>query len=222
MPQAEKVPVLSTVPIMLRLTVALVTSLPVKVEVEMPVRPSEMPKTSGELVWLMPLTVFWVICMLFSKPTRMPVFATLFGEAVLMRVCVVGLPVFLLPAFAPCEKMPNCVLLRLLFWMVLLLLFVPVLDVLIVLLPEPMPNNVCVLPLPATFRFLIVLLVAPSVPLLCIQTTADDVPVLVLVIVRLRSVPVPPIEPSIVTRSAAFKRINAPLLVPEIARAAPV
>src|SRR2546421_2711513 len=148
--------------------------------------------------------------MLFSKPTRMPVFATLFGEAVLMRFCVMVLPVFLLPAFAPCEKMPNCVLLTLLFWMVLLLLFVPVLDVLIVLLPEPMPNNVCVLPLPATFRFLIVLVVAPSVLLLCIQTTAEDVPALLLVMVRLRSVPAPPIEPSSVTLSAAFRRMSAP------------
>jgi len=48
------------------------------------------------------------------------------------------------------------------------------------------------LELPTTFRFLMVLYVAPSVPLLCSQMAAVVVPVAATVIVMLRSVPVPP------------------------------
>src|SRR6267142_115064 len=113
----------------------------------------------------------------------------------------------------------------LLFWIVFELLPVPVLVILIVLLPEPIPTSVpavAVKVVPTTFRFLIVSLVAPSAPLLCSHTTADEVPAFVLVIVKLRSVPVPPMEPSRVMRSAAFRRTNAPENDPVIARAAPV
>ena len=115
-------------------------------------------------------------------------------------------------------------MLTLLFWIVLRLLFDPRLDVLTVELPAPMPNSVVVFAWPTTFKFLIVSLEAPSVPLLCSQITAPVVDVDESVIVRLRSVPVPLIEPSIVTRSAAFSRMNpltgAVVLVMD--RAAPV
>src|SRR6266851_1757848 len=105
----------------------------------------------------------------------------------------------------------------------LLLLPVPKLEMLIVLLPDPIPTNVPVSPLPTTFRFWILLLVAPFEPRLCTHMTADAVPLLVLVMVRLWSAPfTPPMEPSMVTRSAAFKRINAPEVEPVIARGATV
>ena len=101
----------------------------------------------------------------------------------------------------------------LLFWIVFVLLLVPRLDRLteaVPVVPIPIPINVVVLALPTMLQFLTVLLVAPSVPFDCSQTTADVAPVFASVIVRLRSVPVPPIEPSIVTRSAALSRIKPP------------
>src|ERR1700758_1945644 len=97
--------------------------------------------------------------------------------------------------------MPYCVFLILLFWNVLLLLPVPRLETLIpvVALPEPIPNKVCVLPLPTMFRFLTTLLVAASAVLVvCSQITALLALVLALVIVRSRD-DVPLLEPSIVT-----------------------
>ena len=56
------------------------------------------------------------------------------------------------------------------------------------------------------------------------QITAETVPVFASVIVRLRSVPVPPSDPSMVTRSAAFRRMNPPVgaVVLVMARATPV
>ena len=107
--------------------------------------------------------------------------------------------------------MPYCTLLMLLLWIRFPLLPVPVLAVPTVALPEPMPISVVVLLFPATFRFLTVLLVAPSDPLLCSQMTAVLVPVAVRFTVRLRSLPVPFREPSIVIRSAAFRRMNPPV-----------
>ena len=84
-PQAEKVPVLRTEPIIFFVTVALVTSLPVKVLVEIPVVPSEIPNTSGKLVCAIPPTLLAEMVMLFSNPTRIPIVATLLGETVLTR-----------------------------------------------------------------------------------------------------------------------------------------
>src|SRR5262245_22367649 len=120
--------------------------------------------------------------------------------------------------------MPYCALLMLLFWIVLELLFDPRLEAETVELPSPMPMSVVAVLLPATFRFLIVLLVAPSAPLLWSHTTAVVVAVEPSLIVRLRSVPTPPSDPSIVTRSAAFRRTKPPegVTVLVIVRAAPV
>src|SRR5882672_6301666 len=96
---------------------------------------------------------------------------------------------------------------------------------LIVLLPDPMPKRVpfTAAPnvlLPTTFRFLTVLFVAPSAPLLCSQMTAEEVPAFVLVIVMSRVAPAPPAEPSIVTRSAAFRRMRDVADEPVIRRTA--
>src|SRR5438477_11170060 len=118
--------------------------------------------------------------------------------------------------------MPYCVLLMLQFWIVLLLLPVPRLDVLMVLLPEPTPNSVCVFPLPTRLTFLTVLLVAASAPpVVWSQTSAEEVPALVFVIVRSRD-DVPALDPSIVMKSAPFRTINPLALVPVIAAVTPV
>src|SRR4029079_9571297 len=120
--------------------------------------------------------------------------------------------------------MPYCALLMLLFWIVLALLFVPRLVALTVAPPMPMPMSVVAVLLPATFRFLIVFEGAPSVPLLWSHTTAVVVAVDPSLSVRLRSVPTPPSDPSMVTRSAALRRRNPPdgVTVLVIVRAAPV
>src|ERR1043166_624163 len=110
--------------------------------------------------------------------------------------------------------MPYWVLLMLLFWNVLLLLPVPRLVTLIVVPPEPTPNNVVVLLLPTRLRFFTTLFVAASAPaVVCNQMTADDVPVLVFVIVMSRD-DVPLLEPSIVTQSEPFRMTRALALDP--------
>ena len=110
--------------------------------------------------------------------------------------------------------MPYCVLLMLLFRIVLLLFAVPPLVRLIVLLPEPTPNRVVVLLFPTRLTFLIVLLVAGSLStVVCSQTTADEVPESVLVIVRSRE-ELPAFEPSMVTKSAPFRMMTALALAP--------
>src|SRR5436309_1488227 len=76
--------------------------------------------------------------------------------------------------------------------------------------PLKIPNNVVVALLPVIVQFLIVLLLALSAAEgVESQITADDVPVFVLVMAMLRALPVPPFEPSIVTRSAPFSLIRA-------------
>src|ERR1043166_9401176 len=100
------------------------------------------------------------------------------------------------------------------FWNVLLLFPVPRLAVLIVLLPEPTPNSVYVLPLPTRFTFFTTLLVAPSAVAVCSQITADDVPVFVFVIVRSRVVPPTVFEPSMMIQSAPFSVNKAVALEP--------
>src|SRR5262245_14760768 len=89
--------------------------------------------------------------------------------------------------------------------------------------PTNTPAKVVVVALPDRTRFLIVFDVAPSDAVgLCSPITAEAVPVFVFVIVRLLSVPDPPSDPSIVTRSAPFSLISAPVAEPVIARGAPV
>src|SRR5918911_89593 len=106
------------------------------------------------------------------------------------------------------------------FCMVFELLPVPVLVMLMVLLPEPMPIKVVVLLLPTATTFLMVLLVAPSEPADCSQTTADEVPVLLLLIVRSRvaatAVSDPAFVPSIVTQSAPLRTKTALALEPKM------
>src|SRR4051794_28731943 len=114
--------------------------------------------------------------------------------------------------------MPNCVLLIFRFWNVLLLFPAPALVMLIVLLPEPAPINVpavAVVVVPTRLTFLTTLLVAPSAPLLWSQTTAEEAPALVFVIVRSRDA-VLLLEPSIVTKSAPFRMKRALALDPEM------
>src|SRR5437764_12466003 len=88
--------------------------------------------------------------------------------------------------------------------------------------PLKIPISVVVAALPLMTQFLMVLLVAPSVAVaLASQITAEDVPVFVLAIVKLRSVP-PLVEPSIVTRSAPLSLMRPEVEEPEIVRCAPV
>ena len=95
--------------------------------------------------------------------------------------------------------MPNCTVVMLLFWILLLSLRVPELALPITLLPKPMPTSVVALALPTMFRFLIVLFVVGlAVPTVWPQTTALVVPMLVLVSVMSRLEP-PELEPSTVT-----------------------
>lgn len=111
-----------------------------------------------------------------------------------------------------------------LFTKALLLLPFPKLVVEMVDDPEPMPKSILPGALPAILQFLITLLVAPSTPLFWSQTTAEDVLVLLFTIPKSRVAAlggqtvfaVLPIEPSIVTKSAPFNRIKAPVLVPEM------
>src|SRR5205085_5298842 len=94
---------------------------------------------------------------------------------------------------------------------------------LIVLLPAPVPTSVAgvaVVLVPTTFKFLIVLLVAPSVPLLSTQMMAEDVPVFVLVTVMSRDgakgdEPTA-LEPLIVMNSAPLRKMIALALEPPI------
>src|SRR5207237_408098 len=124
--------------------------------------------------------------------------------------------------------MPYCVLLMLQLRTVLLLLPLPALVMLMVLLPEPMPMSVCVLPLPTAFTFSMTLLVAPSVPLLSNQTTAEDVPVFVLVMVRSRDPATvgasseAAFEPSNVTKSAPLRKMIALALEPLMEGVTPI
>src|SRR5476649_1829058 len=98
------------------------------------------------------------------------------------------------------------------FWNRLLLFPVPVLEILIVLLPEPTPIKVPAVPVvlvPTRFTFLTVMLVAASAPaVVWSQMTAEEVPALLFVIVRSRD-EVPAFEPSMVMKSAPLKMINA-------------
>src|ERR1044071_3254205 len=101
--------------------------------------------------------------------------------------------------------MPQRTLVMTLFINVLPSLFAPSLVVLIVVPAERMPNVSLVdadwSTLQAMLQFLMVLPDAPRpLPRLDSQMAAVPVAVLVLVMVRLRSVP-PPVEPSIVRRS---------------------
>src|SRR5262245_22691899 len=123
--------------------------------------------------------------------------------------------------------MPYWHLLMLLPWIVLLLLFVPRLEALtdvVPVLPMPMPISVVAVEFPTMLRLRIVLSCAPSEPLLCSQTTAEVVPVLASLIVRLRVVPTPLRAPLRVTRSAALRRMKPPAgaVVLVIVRAVPV
>ena len=105
------------------------------------------------------------------------------------------------------------------FWKVLLLLLVPVLVMLMVLLPEPTPIRVpavAVTLVPTRLTFLTVLVVAlVGVAEVWSHTTAEDVPVLVLVMVKLRE-EVPALEPSIVTKLAPLTMMMAVVLEPLI------
>src|SRR6185295_13297264 len=85
----------------LRLTRAFVTSLPVVVDDEEVVNPSEIPHVDCVAPDRLP-TEFSLIVMLFSKATKMP-FVALFGEALLIRFWVIRFPVFLVAMLAPDE-----------------------------------------------------------------------------------------------------------------------
>ena len=104
-PTAENVPLLTTLPITLLVIVALVTSFPVVVVAENPLcrNPALIPTTSGELVWDIPEILFPEIVMPSSNPTSIPPTPTLFGEAVLIRLLLITVPLFLLAALAPVE-----------------------------------------------------------------------------------------------------------------------
>ena len=116
--------------------------------------------------------------------------------------------------------------------MLILLLLIPRLEALIVADPAPMPIRVCVLPLPAILQFITVLFCAELEPsaTVCIQITAEDVPMLLLIMVRSRladtagqtELTVLPKEPSIVTLSAPFSVIKPAAAVPETDLATPV
>ena len=98
-----------------------------------------------------------------------------------------------------------------LFLIVFALLFVPRLERLTVELPIPIPNSVVVLLLPTTLRFFIELPLAEFGDAVCSHTTAPVVLVLVSEMVMLRSVPVPPLEPSMVTFEVPFRRMKPPV-----------
>ena len=84
-PDAENVPVLRTEPIVFLVTVALVTSFPVNVVVEIEKPPKPIPTTSGELVKAISEILLPEIVMPFSKPVTIPPLAVLLGATVLMR-----------------------------------------------------------------------------------------------------------------------------------------
>ena len=72
---------------------------------------------------------------------------------------------------------------------------------------EPTPTNVVALLLPTILTFLTTLFVAPSDPVaVCIQITAEAVPVFVLVIVRSRDEPPTVFDPSMTIQSAPLRR----------------
>ena len=143
------------------------------------------------------------------------------------------MPLFLFAALAPCEIIPNCVLLILLLIKELLLFPVPKVPVEIVEEPEPTPTNVVVLLLPTRLQFLIVLLVAAGVvpvAAVCNQITALEVPVLVCI--KVKSLDADEAgqtvlavlfnEPSMITLSAPFILIKPPAFDPVTERATPV
>ena len=106
----------------------------------------------------------------------------------------------------------------------LLLLPVPREVILIDELPLPTPNNVVVFELPVRMQFITVLLVAASDPFVCIHTIAEEVPVLLLTMVRSllaatggqTVLVVDPTDPSMMTLSAPFRRMMAVVLLPDM------
>lgn len=206
-PAAEKVLVCWMVPRTFPVTVALLTSLPpaARVLVQAMRPPSEMPKTSFDEVETIPpmaLPVTW-------RPSSNEAMIAPLPRAsvpVLFRTFpVITVPVFLFATLAPWEAMPNCTLRTSQFCTRFPSLSAPRLAT--VAPPKPMPRKVARLPLPATTRFSRVFPCAPATPELT-RITALAVLVSAFVKVRLRSVP-PDTEPSIVTRSAPFRRISA-------------
>src|SRR5437762_13247608 len=97
MPMAEKPVALVdvTVPMRLPVIVALVTSLPVVLVTPMDVAEKPAAIAVRVLAVLRPEILLLVIWIPSSKPTRTPQNCTLFGEAVLTRICVMTVPVFL-------------------------------------------------------------------------------------------------------------------------------
>src|SRR6266480_1768084 len=109
----------------------------------------------------------------------------------------------------------------LLFWMVILLFDASALLPRVVPLPDKIPATAITPELPEMLQFFTVSLFAPLVAsALAIQITVALA--LPLVIVRLRSVPPPPIDPSMVTPSAPLSLIKPPPVdVPDIVRGTP-
>ncbi len=99
-----------------------------------------------------------------------------------------------------------------------------------VAVPLPTAIKVVVVELPVIIQFLIVLPVAPLAPFVCNHITAPAVPASVCIKVRSLDatdtgqtvLAVEPSEPSMVTLSAAFILIKAPVLEPVTVRATPV
>src|SRR5262245_16569459 len=102
MPATPNVSEPRTEPITLRVIVAPVHSLPVVMSKVVNVRPREMPYAYDVKLPDRFEMLFSLIVMPFSKPTRMP-FATWFGDAVLIRFCVITFVWFLRTDEAPCE-----------------------------------------------------------------------------------------------------------------------
>ena len=100
-PTAENVPLLTTEPIILFETVALVTSLPLEevADTDVPI-PSVIPKTSGDEVCAILEMVLPDMIILFSKPTQIPPLAF---ALVLKVFWLMTVPLFFVPEFAPCE-----------------------------------------------------------------------------------------------------------------------
>ena len=221
-PAAENVLVCCTVPILLPVTTALLTSLPpVVVVFPQPIKPpSEMPKASTEAALTIPPIVLSVIWIPSSNEATIAPRPMLFVPVLFIRFFVRTVPVSLFATVAPCVAMPNCTLRMSQFSTRLLSLSVPRLAT--AAPPNPMPMNVAVLLLPTTIVFLTVSFWAPAAPELTLMT-AEAVLRSALVMVRLRSVPVS--EPSIVTRSAPSSlmraRTAAVELSPEIERTPP-
>src|SRR4030095_8061548 len=102
MPATPNVSDARTEPTMLRVTRAFVTSLPVVVRYVVEVRPSEMPHAYDVKLPERFETTLSLVVMPFSKRAKMA-FATWFGDAVLIRFCVITFVWFLRTDEAPCE-----------------------------------------------------------------------------------------------------------------------